>query len=122
MHESELFQNFLRIFKSGIRAGLVRTEVLQFIAEFRDASKELGTDDMGVVSVFTCGYCYYFAVILKTAFNRGRICIADPYDHIVWVDDNGTAYDIDGVNYEWDDLLPIDFSVRELPSFMHVPQ
>lgn len=46
---------------------------------------------------FTAGYCYYFAVMLKDAFQRGEICWCAPYGHICWVDDNGVPYDISGV-------------------------
>ena len=45
---------------------------------------------------FKNGYCYYFAHMLKLAFNRGEVCWAAPNSHFVWVDDDGIAYDIDG--------------------------
>ena len=49
-------------------------------------------------SLFMDGYCYYFAVILKTAFNRGEICWCAPYAHFIWLDTNGIPYDIEGVS------------------------
>ena len=42
------------------------------------------------------GYCYYFAHILLAAFKRGDVCWASPYDHYVWVDTDGQAYDCEG--------------------------
>ena len=39
-----------------------------------------------IASLFTNGFCYYFAVILKDAFNRGEICWHKNYGHIVWRD------------------------------------
>ena len=60
--------------------------------------------------------------ILKTAFNRGKICWHRNYGHIVWMDDDGLAYDIYGPFYDYNegDLLPIEDSLGDLiVDFMH---
>ena len=59
--------------------------------------------------------------MLKTAFNRGEICWAAPFGHIVWVDDDGIPYDVEGVNdSECDYYIPISFLGDAIFDFMHV--
>ena len=94
-------------------------DVLKFIAQFVAWSPT--TDGDTIHNQFANGYCFYFANILKIAFNRGGVCLAGPYGHIVWVDDNGTAYDIDGVNVEYDALIPVEELGQGIEDFMHVP-
>lgn len=65
-------------------------DVISFIEGF------LGDHEI-IWQTFTAGYCYYFAVMLKDAFQRGEIRWCAPYGHICWVDDNGVPYDISGV-------------------------
>ena len=54
--------------------------------------------------------------MLKTAFNRGDICWHRNRAHIVWRDDNGVAYDISGVFYDYEegDLLSVENSLGNL--------
>lgn len=64
---------------------------IEFIREFFSVSHN--SED--VRNTFMRGYCYYFAYILKEAMGRGKVCWAAPFSHVVWVDDNGIAYDAD---------------------------
>ena len=47
-------------------------------------------------SFFRAGYCYHFARLLQDVFKRGTLCVTEPFGHIVWMDTNGLAYDIEG--------------------------
>lgn len=71
-------------------------DVINFIAaiKFRSSSADY---QEGVEDLFSNGYCYYFACMLKAAFDRGDVCWHNGYGHIVWVDTNDIAYDINGV-------------------------
>ena len=76
-------------------------------------------------SFFHSGYCYYFAVMLQNAFQKGFICIAEPLGHIVWVDDKGCAYDIEGpylpLEHDCIVITPVSFLGRTLCDFLHIP-
>ena len=68
-----------------------------------------------IASLFTNGFCYYFAVILKDAFNRGEICWHKNYSHIVWRDVDGTSYDIDGVfDAPDEEIVPVETSLSNM--------
>ena len=72
---------------------------------------------------FLSGYCYYFANILKEAFNRGTIVWAAPYSHICWMDINDNVYDADGLrnDHEVELYVPASyFSEKDLADFKHV--
>ena len=58
----------------------------------------------GIRRHYRAGYCYSFAHMLKTAFGRGDVCWAVPFSHMVWVDDDGTPYDVEGI-YEGEAVL-----------------
>lgn len=95
-------------------------EVLQFIYDF---SVKQGYDEAEEVlyQQFISGYCYYFACMLKAAFNRGEVCWAAPYGHIVWVDENDIPYDISGVNEsETDDYIPEYMMGDTILDFKHI--
>lgn len=94
-------------------------EVIKFIADILYYEDDKNNS---IYNLFENGYCYYFAVMLKTAFNRGTVCWHRGYGHIVWVDDNDVAYDIGGVFYDYnkDDLLPVESSLGNMiVDFMH---
>lgn len=42
--------------------------ILQFIAEFRLAGGLAKADEEAIRMTFRAGYCYYFAIMLKTVF------------------------------------------------------
>lgn len=46
---------------------------------------------------FMAGYCWHFANMLKTTFNRGEVCWTAPFSHFVWRDIDGVCYDIEGI-------------------------
>lgn len=58
--------------------------------------------------------------MLKDAFGRGTVCLAYPLGRIVWEDDNGVAYDIEGVNKEYKRLIPISKMGNGIKDFKHV--
>lgn len=60
--------------------------------------------------------------MLKVAFNRGEICLAAPFGHIVWVDDD-IAYDVEGCStVEYIYLIPIAYLDNNIEDFMYVPE
>jgi hypothetical protein len=98
-------------------------DVLKFIADFvyLDRLSNRG-GDAHIKHQFLHGYCYYFALILKDAFNRGEICAATPSDHIVWVDTDGIPYDVTGVcKFKYECLIPISHFGDIIKDFKHVP-
>lgn len=96
----------------------VREEVIKFIA---NVLYHQGPENTEIIrSLFRAGYCYYFAQMLKDAFDRGTVCLAYPFGHIVWEDDNGIAYDIEGVYKEYERLIPISKMGRGIRDFKHV--
>ena len=100
-------------------------DVLEFIANilYHGAPEiELKDSAESIRSTFRAGYCYYFALMLKDAFNRGCICWAAPFSHIVWMDISSIPYDIEGVySGEAEYFIPISYLKEELWSFKHVP-
>ena len=72
--------------------------------------------------LFTMGFCWHFAKMLQATFNRGDVCIAFPIGHFVWVDTDGVAYDIDGVDItNCDCYIPEQYLKDELINFKHIP-
>lgn len=100
-------------------------QVLRFIADFMyHGVPEIGleTSAESIRSTFRAGYCYYFAHMLKEAFNRGTVCWAAPYGHIVWVDTDGNPYDIEGVNFsDCQYYIPCSYIGEHVNDFKHVP-
>lgn len=76
----------------------VRMDVINFIA---DMLYNTGADPISVHRLFKCGYCYHFAVILEHEFG-GRIYWVRNCGHMVWVDENNLAYDIEGYRNDLD--------------------
>lgn len=95
------------------------TEVLKFIDEIYASQPKENRE--AIRRLFHCGYCYYFANMLKLAFNRGTVCLAYPFGHVVWLDVDGVAYDIEGVTAsEYEKLVDIDCFPELKYDFMHV--
>ena len=69
----------------------MNNKVISFIKQFKNVKNKSEIEHM-----YSEKYCLYFAVILKTAFDRGTICINSTCDHIVWQDVDGICYDIFG--------------------------
>ena len=107
--------------------------VIRFINQFKTLFKELTIPETNAVAkVFRNGYCYYFAIMLKEAFNRGEVCMTYDHKHAIWMDDDNVAYDIDGMfgwfpetankdNY-WNGLfIPVEKIPNYINSFKHIP-
>lgn len=97
--------------------------VITFISEIAYHGGEQGEDV--IHDLFRAGYCYWFANMLKMAFGRGRLCMTYPFGHIVWEDEDGLAYDIEGAylldEHECEELIPMDFFGDIAYDFMHIP-
>lgn len=106
----------------------INEDVINFIADIRYKSED-GCSINAIVDLFRNGYCYYFAIILQTAFGRGTICYSYDNGHIIWVDDDNasfalrTAYDIEGTytDYNTNCLIPMDIFEEGIIDFMHTP-
>ena len=99
-------------------------EVLRFIGNFtfhEVPEQNLNDSYEAIRSTFRAGYCYYFAVMLQTAFKRGTIAQAYPFAHIVWVDYDGIPYDIEGVYCgEAEKYIQVEELGDSLEGFKHV--
>lgn len=100
-------------------------EVLGFIERFiehagwRDMIRDYAYDT--VRWLFRTGYCWHFAVMLHAAFERGKICWAAPFGHVVWVDEDGLPYDIEGLysgEAFW--FIPIEYLGESVEEFKHI--
>lgn len=106
-------------------------KVMDFIDNFATLFGMLHPDETKAISkVFSNGYCYYFAHILKEAFGCGEIYMTANDAHIVWMYKN-IAYDIYGVfnkyprsanngNFYHGELIPIAMLPNYMDSFKHV--
>lgn len=96
--------------------------VLRFITDFACCSARTFEGYEILRSTFRAGYCWYFAHMLKLAFGRGEVCWAAPFSHFVWVDADGTPYDVEGVNFgEQIYHIPERYLSGHVQDFMHVP-
>lgn len=100
--------------------------VLNFISRFTSGkvgSKQICNPiecSIIVSRLFNDGYGYHFAAILKATFKRGEICLAYPLGHIVWVDIDGIAYDVYGINSsECECYIPEKFLGDHIYNFIH---
>lgn len=97
-------------------------KVLQFISNLVSHVADDDSTYEVIRSTFRAGYCWHFAHILETAFGRGEVCWAAPYGHFVWVDDNGIAYDVEGLNQgEQYYNIPEEYLGGYTTDFKHVP-
>ena len=102
-----------------------RRNVIEFIANVRYHNTIEGSAP--IVNLFGAGYCYYFALMLQSAFQCGTVCYVIGHGHIVWIDgirlNEDIAYDINGVykDYGKDDLIPVREFERGVWDFKHVP-
>lgn len=70
---------------------------------------------------FMNGYCYYFAHMLKQAFNKGEVCWTVGIGHIVWVY-NGIPYDVEGVySGSANEFIPEEYLGEAINDFKRVP-
>ena len=93
-------------------------EVLYFIHHIFDGKNE--EEKIVIDKFFSCGYCYYFAAMLKASFLRGHIAWAAPNSHCVWVDVDGTPYDVGGMYCgEYCYLIPMEFAETVCDKFKY---
>ena len=122
-HKKQLIEDFV---KEQIKySNHANATVLYFIADFYYHSVSIYDDiDQHCETLrrqFRAGYCYFFAQMLKDAFGRGEVCWAAPFSHIVWVDNDQIAYDIEGVNEsEVEYYIPISYLGNVIDGFKHV--
>ena len=96
-----------------------KKDVLDFIENFLSHNADRNAEAI-LKEQFANGYCYYFAVILKTAFKRGEVCWCAPYGHFCWVDEDGVPYDIYGICIsEAEHYIPYYFLGEALNDFLH---
>lgn len=74
----------------------VRKDVLLFIFSILYGYFGENRRNTAVLTVFTHGYCYYFAKMLEDAFG-GTVCYVEGFDHIVWKDEFENLYDAGGI-------------------------
>lgn len=97
-------------------------KVLAFINNFACYHHADLMKQSAVCELFSSGYCFYFAVMLREAFQRGDVCWCAPYGHICWVDDNGHPYDIYGTcDSESTYYIPVSYIKDGLADFKHIP-
>ena len=103
------------------------TDVIEFINEFYNRCGEnTKEDEISIRNQFMNGYCYYFAKILQSAFERGTVCWVKCNSHIVWLDTDNKSYDSDGLYNDYnrgadiDELLAEDKIKPYIKSFKHV--
>ena len=121
--KEELTENFI---KENLKyCPTANEQVLRFIADFLYHGVQevnITVSAESIRSTFRAGYCYYFAHMLREAFNRGTVCWAAPYGHIVWVDTDGNSYDIEGVNFsDCQYYIPCSYIGGHVDDFKRVP-
>ena len=112
------------------------TEPEHFINTFMGGDLGHPDEQESLREKFRCGYCYYFAHMLQTAFNRGTVCWAAPFGHFVWVDEDADkyatdydkikVYDIEGKYNPKDHdtfyLIPEKYLGEHVRDFLHTPE
>lgn len=66
-----------------------KQQILTFIENIREQGKSMET-------CFGRSYSWHFARLLQITFGRGILCLAEPKPYILWLDHDGTTYDIFG--------------------------
>ena len=111
--------HWLAFYKSNSRYENADMNVLSFIANISFFPDMEFRENDAISHLFSSGYCYYFANMLKLAFGRGEVCWSVGRGHIVWVDENEIAYDIDGVYEDYEELRDVSYLGTTLVDFMH---
>lgn len=115
---NEAKKNWIEAYTTG-RFEKADKQVIQFIADFVFQNDENGNPTGVISQIFTSGYCYYFANMLKNAFQCGKVCWVEGRGHIVWQDYNGIAYDAAGVYEDYTCLRPVSYLGNTIVDFMH---
>ena len=97
------------------------SKVLEFIFDMINHQATVESVDV-IEMLFSSGYCYHFATILKNLFG-GEIMWHKYHGHIVWCEsDTQICYDVHGVfiDYNEQDIIPISvLGDVGLESFLH---
>lgn len=96
-------------------------QVLQFIIDLMTCYAKTQEQYEIIRSTFCAGYCWHFAHLLKDTFNRGEVCLAAPFGHFVWLDedvpyDGGGIYDGEAVYF-----IPESYLGDGIQDFTHIP-
>lgn len=123
-HEQLKMQKMRQVWLKDQQSLYADPVILKFIADvlFRITPGISAADSVDVIhTLYSSGYCYYFASMLESAFPGGKICVCAPYSHIVYIYE-GYVYDIDGVSSaEYDQYLPVDLIGDHVNDFKHIP-
>lgn len=99
--------------------------VIRFINDFYSNIAKSPEEQEVLRGTFMSGYCYFFAHMLKEAFNSGEVCWCAPYGHFVWCNDykgETFAYDVEGVSIASAEFyIPEYYLGNLLDDFKHVP-
>lgn len=107
-----------------------RRDVLTFISAVDQYSEDTKVDNgfrTPIEKLFSSGFCYYFAIMLRDAFG-GKIVLKfhdGVYPHMFWMDENEVLYDIYGVYEDCNpkECIPIEEMDKEtLEEFRHIPR
>ena len=111
--------------------GEVNLKVIKFIDEITNFPDRDGKSGEQIDHLFSAGYCYYFANMLKTAFG-GQLCWAQDRGHIVWADiqegctfdelQKARAYDISGIFDDYEVLWPVSYLGDAIVDYLHNEQ
>lgn len=96
-------------------------EVSEFCNRFIRTACDCGVEWDALRKLYMAGYCYYFAMMLKAAFNRGEVYIAAPYGHVVWRDIDDRYYDIKGEYIgDAEAMIPVTDPFCSIKDFKHL--
>lgn len=111
--------------------GEINLKVIKFIDEITNFPDRDGESGEQIDHLFSAGYCYYFASMLKTAFG-GQLCWAQDRGHIVWADiqegctfdelQKACAYDISGIFDDYEVLWPVSYLGDAVVDYLHNEQ
>lgn len=94
-------------------------QVLGFIDNFYNSFR--GNQEH-LRSLFRSGYCWHFAHVLKSTFNRGEVCWTAPFGHFVWLDIDNIPYDIEGIYFgDAEYFVPEKYLGDTIKDFQHIP-
>lgn len=114
---------WLDFYKNNPRFKKADQNVLKFISKVSFFPDRDCIENNSIDHLFCAGYCFYFANMLKIAFNRGTVCWSVNRGHIVWLDgtdtDNDIAYDITGIYYDYEELRPVEYLGGLILDYMH---
>ena len=96
-------------------------EVSEFCNKFIRTACDCGVEWDALRKLYMAGYCYYFAMMLKAAFNRGEVYITAPYGHVVWRDIDDHYYDIEGEYIgDVEAMIPVTDPFCSIKDFKHL--